>query len=121
MSGAEGWGALSLIPSLAVLGLAVLTRRPLEALIFGSLVGHLMLSRGGFLRAFLENIQSVMAEPASVWVVLVVMLFGALIGILARAGGSALSARRCPGDSGPAAGCYSARSDSASLPSWTTT
>ena len=29
-----------------------------------------------------------MAEPASVWVVLVVMLFGALIGILARAGGS---------------------------------
>ena len=88
MSGAEGWGALSLIPSLAVLGLAVLTRRPLEALIFGSLVGHLMLSRGGFLRAFLENIQSVMAEPASVWVVLVVMLFGALIGILARAGGS---------------------------------
>ena len=29
-----------------------------------------------------------MAEPASVWVVLVVLLFGALIGILARAGGS---------------------------------
>ena len=88
MSGAEGWGVLSLVPSLAVLGVAVLTRRPLEALIFGSALGHLMLSGGGFLGAFLENLQSVMAEPASVWVVLVVMLFGALIGILARAGGS---------------------------------
>ena len=88
MNGAEGWGALGLVPSLAVLGLAVWTRRPLEALIFGSLLGHLMLSRGSFLGAFLENAQSVMAEPASVWVVLVVLLFGALIGILARAGGS---------------------------------
>lgn len=88
MTAAAGWGALSLIPSLAVLGLAVLTRRPLEALVFGSVLGHLMLSRSGFLGAFLENVQSVMAEPASVWVVLVVMLFGALIGVLARAGGS---------------------------------
>ena len=88
MSGAEGFGAISLVPSLAVLGLAVVTRRPLEALIAGSLLGHLMLSGGGFLAAFLENIQSVMAEPASVWVVLVVALFGALIGILARSGGS---------------------------------
>lgn len=86
--GPEGWGVLSLLPSLAVLGLAVWTRRPLEALIFGSLLGHLMLSRGNFLGSFLENAQSVMAEPASVWVVLVVMLFGALIGILARSGGS---------------------------------
>ena len=88
MSGAEAWGALSLVPSVAVLALAVLSRRPLEALIFGALLGHLMLSRGGFPGAFLENVQSVMAEPASVWVVLVVLLFGALIGILARAGGS---------------------------------
>ncbi len=88
MSDVGGWGVLSLIPSLAVLGLAVWSRRPLEALIFGSLLGHLMLSGGGFLAAFLRNAQSVMAEPTSVWVVLVVMLFGALIGILARVGGS---------------------------------
>ena len=88
MSGGEGWGGLSLLPSLAVLGLAVFTRRPLESLIAGSLLGHVMLSGGGFAAAFLENVQAVMAEPASVWVVLVVLLFGALIGILARAGGS---------------------------------
>ena len=88
MSETAGWGVLSLIPSLAVLGLAVWTRRPLEALICGSLLGHLMLSGSGFPGAFLQNVQSVMAEPASVWVVLVVILFGALIGILARAGGS---------------------------------
>ena len=89
MDGAGSWGALSLVPSLAVLALAVLTRRPLEALLAGSLLGHLMLSGAGFPGAFLGNIQSVMAEPASVWVVLVVALFGALIGILARVGGSA--------------------------------
>lgn len=88
MSSPEGWGELSLIPSLAVLGLAVWTRRPLEALLVGSLLGHLMLSGTGFLGGFLTNIQSVMAEPASVWVVLVVALFGALLGILARSGGS---------------------------------
>lgn len=98
MEGSAAGGAVSLVPSLVVLGLAILTRRPLEALIVGALVGHLLLSGTGFLGAFLDSALSVMAEPASAWVVLVVSLFGALLGILARAGaatafGAALSAR----------------------------
>ena len=88
MSGPEGWGAVSLLPTLLVLGLAVLTRRPLEALLAGALFGHLLLSRTEFVAAFLGNIQSVMAEPTSVWVTLVVLLFGVLVGVLARTGGS---------------------------------
>ena len=95
--GAAG-GALSLVPSLTVLGLAVWTRRPLESLVVGALVGYLLLHGTGFLGEFLAGALAVMAEPASGWVVLVVSLFGALIGVLARAGaaaafGTALSAR----------------------------
>lgn len=98
MGEAAAGGALSLVPSLTVLGLAIRTRRPLESLLVGALVGHLLLSGTAFLGAFLDSALSVMAEPASGWVVLVVSLFGALIGILARTGaatafGAALSAR----------------------------
>lgn len=84
----EGAGAVSLVPCLVVFALAVWTRRPLEALIAGALVGHALLSGAGFAAAFLDNLMAVMAEPASVWVVLVVALFGALIGVLARSGGA---------------------------------
>ena len=88
MSESLAGGPLSLLPSLTVLGLAVLTRRPLEALIAGSLVGYGLLSGAGFAASFLEGALRVMAEPASGWVILVVSLFGALIGVLARSGGS---------------------------------
>lgn len=88
MSESLAGGPLSLVPSLTVLALAVLTRRPLEALIVGSLVGYALLSGAGFAASFLEGALRVMAEPASGWVVLVVSLFGALIGVLARSGGS---------------------------------
>ncbi len=90
---AGGWGALSLIPSLTVFGLAVWSRRPLEALIAGSLLGHILLSGAGFPAAFLTNLQAVIAEPTSVWIVLVVALFGALIGVIARSGGAAAFGR----------------------------
>lgn len=98
MGEAAAGGALSLVPSLTVLGLAILTRRPLESLVVGALVGHLLLHGTGFLGEFLAGALSVMAEPASGWVVLVVSLFGALLGVLARAGaatafGAALSRR----------------------------
>lgn len=82
------WGAVSLLPTLLVLVVAVRTRRPLEALVLGALFGHLMLSPSRFPAAFLDGLQRVMAQPASVWVTLVVLLFGALVGILARTGGS---------------------------------
>lgn len=98
MGEAAAGGVLSLVPSLTVLGLAILTRRPLESLVVGALVGHLLLHGTGFLGEFLAGALSVLAEPASGWVVLVVSLFGALLGVLARAGaatafGAALSRR----------------------------
>ena len=45
----EGYGILSLIPTLLVFTLAIVTRRPIESLVAGALLGLVMLHGAGFI------------------------------------------------------------------------
>lgn len=51
----EDLGATSLVPTLCVFVLAVATRRPIESLIAGSLVGLVILHGTGFIDGFAET------------------------------------------------------------------
>ena len=51
----EDFGALILIPTLVVFVLAILTHRPIESLITGSIVGLIMIHGTGFVGGFAET------------------------------------------------------------------
>ena len=59
----EDPGFISLIPTLVVFILAVLTRRPIESLVSGSLVGLVMLNGSQFISGFAETSIRVMTDP----------------------------------------------------------
>lgn len=82
----EQFGVLSLVPALVVLTLAVLTRRPLESLIAGSVVGLLMISPSQLLTGFTDLAQKTMLNETIAWFVLVCSLMGSLIVLLLKSG-----------------------------------
>lgn len=82
----EDLGAISLVPTLCVFVLAVVTRRPIESLIAGSLVGLVILHGTGFIGGFAETSVRVMTDADVAWVILVCGFMGGLIGVLIRTG-----------------------------------
>ncbi|MCY4566590.1 MAG: sodium:proton antiporter, partial [Gammaproteobacteria bacterium] len=82
----EDLGAISLIPTLCVFVLAVATRRPIESLIAGSIVGLVIIHGTGFIGGFAEASVRVMTDYDVAWVILVCGFMGGLIGILIRTG-----------------------------------
>ncbi len=68
--------------------LALLTRRTFEALLGGTLVGYALTSGFGFFSAFTDSMLSVMKDETVGWITLVVGLFGSLIALLVRCGGT---------------------------------
>ncbi|SFE86858.1 Na+/H+ antiporter NhaC family protein [Alteribacillus iranensis] len=81
-----GW--ISLIPALSVLVFALITRRTLESLIFGSLIGFILLEQQSFFPAFVNSSLGVMGDPTIGWLILVILLFGGLISLLVKSGGA---------------------------------
>ncbi len=79
-------GAFSLIPTLVVFVLAIVTHRPIESLISGSIVGLIMIHGAQFIGGFAATSIRVMTDEDVAWVILVCGFMGSLIGILIRTG-----------------------------------
>ena len=79
-------GAIIIIPTMVVFVLAILTHRPIESLITGSVIGLIMIHGAGFVGGFAETSIRVMTDPDVAWVILVCGFMGSLIGILIRTG-----------------------------------
>jgi Na+/H+ antiporter NhaC len=79
-------GAIVLLPTLVVFALAIVTHRPIESLVTGSLVGLVMIHGSGFVGGFAESSLRVMTDEDVAWVILVCGFMGSLIGILIRTG-----------------------------------
>jgi Na+/H+ antiporter NhaC len=82
----EDLGAVSLIPTVVVFVLAVITHRPIESLISGSIVGLIIIHGAQFIGGFAETSVRVMTDADVAWVILVCGFMGSLIGILIRTG-----------------------------------
>ncbi|MCG9754830.1 sodium:proton antiporter [Shewanella insulae] len=80
--------ALSLIPPVVVLVLAVWLRRPILSLVIGALVGLVLYQPDQVLSNFADISLSVMADETIGWLILVCGGFGALIALLVKTGGS---------------------------------
>jgi Na+/H+ antiporter NhaC len=79
-------GFISLVPTLVVFALAIWTRRPIESLVAGSLVGLLIVYGSGFVTGFADTSIRVMTDEDVAWVILVCGFMGSMIGLLIRTG-----------------------------------
>ncbi len=80
--------ALSLIPPIVVLVVAIWLRRPIFALVVGSIAGLLLYSPTQSLTTFADTALAVMQDETIGWLILVCGGFGALIGLLVHTGGA---------------------------------
>ena len=85
------YGLLSLVPPLVVIVLAILLRTSFEPLLIGCLVGFVLISQhnhSNVFSGFVDSLKSVLEDKDSVWVILVCGLYGSLIGLMVRSGGT---------------------------------
>ena len=85
------YGALCLVPPLVVILLAIMLRTSFEPLLIGCLVGFILISyhtRTNFFTGFVDSLKNVLEDKDSVWVILVCGLYGSLIGLMVRSGGT---------------------------------
>ncbi|MEM8899641.1 MAG: Na+/H+ antiporter NhaC family protein [Bacteroidota bacterium] len=84
----EHTGFISLIPTLVVLLLALWTRKTFESLLGGALVGFMLHAKWGFFNSFTDTFLTVMQDVTIGWIILVCGLFGSLIHLLVKSGGT---------------------------------
>jgi tetracycline resistance efflux pump len=85
------YGALALIPPAVVIVLAIKQRTSFEPLLIGCLVGFAMIGfhdHTNVFSDFVNSFEGVMGKSDSVWVILVCGLYGSLIGLMVRSGGT---------------------------------
>ena len=80
--------AISLIPPIVVLAIAIWLKRPILALVMGAIAGLLMLSPAGALSNFADTSLRVMQDETIGWLILVCGGFGSLIALLVHTGGA---------------------------------
>lgn len=86
----DNFGALSLLPSVLILLTAIITRRPLEAILTGVIAGLLLLEPADLVTGLADLSLNVMMNETIAWIILVCGMMGGLINLLER-GGSVLS------------------------------
>ena len=88
------YGALALVPPFVVIVLAIIMRTSFEPLLIGCLTGFFIISihdKSNFFTGFVNSLTNVIGDPSpsgSVWVILVCGLYGSLIGLMVRSGGT---------------------------------
>ena len=85
------YGAIALIPPAVVIILAIKQRTSFEPLLIGCLVGYAIIGfhdHSNVFSNFVNSFEGVMGNKDSVWVILVCGLYGSLIGLMVRSGGT---------------------------------
>ncbi|HZK02107.1 MAG TPA: Na+/H+ antiporter NhaC family protein [Anaerovoracaceae bacterium] len=80
------YGIISLIPVTVVIVTAVISRRTVEPLILGALVGYVILYKASFFTEFLYGFTTIISENG--WFILVFGLYGIVIVLLEQSGGA---------------------------------
>lgn len=82
----EAWGWYSILPTVLVLVVAILARKPFEALLVGALGGLVMLGKDDVVAPFADHLSKVMGNETIIWVVLVCGFMGGMIVLLEISG-----------------------------------
>ena len=82
----DSFGALSLIPTVVVISIAVLTHRPIFALLTGVVAGLLLINPATVIGGMADLSLEIMMDETIGWVIMVCGLMGSLIMLLIRTG-----------------------------------
>jgi tetracycline resistance efflux pump len=82
------YGAISLLPTVVVLALAIWSHRTIESVIAGAIVAFIITSQEQFLASLADAALTVMQDEDTAWVLLVCGLYGSFIALLVRGGGA---------------------------------
>ncbi len=82
----EVWGWKALLPTIAVVVTAVISRKPFESMIAGCVAGLVMLDPNNLITPFTDNISKVMGDETIIWIILVCGLMGGFIQLLEISG-----------------------------------
>lgn len=82
----EAWGWYSVLPTAFVLIVAIVSKKPFEALLVGAIAGLVMLGGSNVVTPFSEHLSKVMGNETIIWVVLVCGFMGGMIVLLEISG-----------------------------------
>jgi tetracycline resistance efflux pump len=82
----EYYGFLSFLPALLVVILAIVTRRPIESLLLGTIFGLMMISPADTVTNFAALSQKILMSETVAWVIVVCGLMGSLIVLFLKTG-----------------------------------
>ena len=77
------YGIISLLPVAVVIVTAIITKRAVEPLIVGTLVGYIILDKQNFIIGYLDSLYTELGESA--YFIIVFGLFGIFIHLLEKA------------------------------------
>jgi Na+/H+ antiporter NhaC len=80
----ETYGVLSLLPIAVVVIFAIITRKVIEPLIIGTVVGALLLYGVSFFPNWVGDLLATMSDPDVVWTMVIPALFGVLIAMFSQ-------------------------------------
>lgn len=84
----DSYGWLSLFPVLAVLVCAVLTHRSIESLLFGCVIGFLLIDPTNVFQKMIDTNIAVLSDGITAWVITITFLVGGLIALFNYSGGT---------------------------------
>ena len=82
----DNYGLISLVPVCIVIITAFLTKRTVEPLLLGGIIGFIILAKGGFFKAALDAMYGVCMDSTTVWCCMMFLLFGAIVGLYEKTG-----------------------------------
>ena len=82
------YGALTLIPIVFIIVMAVVTRKSFESLLAGSVIACIIMHGPGFFLPWVDMLMEALSDPENQWVILVCGLFGSLIALLRESKGT---------------------------------
>jgi tetracycline resistance efflux pump len=85
---AESYNALSLIPAAFLLLFIFYTKRILEALALGAMLGYAMKYGMGFFEPFSGELLNIMMNESIAWLIVVCGLMGSIIALIEKSGGA---------------------------------
>jgi len=86
--GVESYYALSLIPAAFLLLFIFYTKRILEALALGAMLGYVMKYGMGFFEPFSGELLNIMMNESIAWLIVVCGLMGSIIALIEKSGGA---------------------------------
>ena len=80
------YGIIALIPVVFVFVIAITTKKTLDSLLIGSLIGFIILEKQNFIGAWLDSLIEVLKTDSVLWVILVTLFFGILLQLIEQSG-----------------------------------